>query len=796
VIDRQVRSFGIVSAAVMALYAVTACRTVGPGDSGELTAVMVSWGVAHPPGYPLLSLLGNLVHRLPFPGEPAFLLNLLSALFGALAAGVLAMAVSRWTGDATAGIVAGLALGVSRVFWEYALVVEVFSLNALFGALLIWLLAELVRSRDEGKPAMWTIPAMALVSVQALTHHLTLVLVAVPVGLTVLLLLARPEENGLDPKGVARAFGLSVVAALVGLLPLLYLPLAAARDPVLAWGEAFSPTGFVRQLLRSDYGTGTLMSPWGVAKLVIDEGAHVAPGLGHHFFRFWTEIPRSWGWLAPPVALAGAVLPFREPGSPWRMVLVLWVGLLAMFFLRVNSPLIPLHLGVTERFYILHHVVVAFLFGCGLAALLAAARKRGAAPRAAVLVLALVATVAGPVVLHGRDVSMHDNRFSADLGLNFTTGLPDSAFLLSEGDLLHNAFYYQQLAMRRRTDVEYVDLQKLTYEWYVRQIRRSGRFRLPERMTHYSSEPESQSVDWLKLNTGPGGHPVAAVSVQDVSYMKEWNLLPQGMWWVFRRKSDGVDIDSLAARAEVIIRAWKLDSLDRHYHDRSWEVAQRETYWRALAYVGALIQFADDTALEHPRPGPTGYAAELRATAQRLAGPDSSTVRALEAEMYQRLLVSGLTHFGRIVTPAELAVKMVSLAEEAVAMGPNDPLALGRLADLLQADPARWSPVRHLELRRRLVDAAPGDEAALGNYVQIVIDGFRNGQVDSAVELAGVIRRQERYVALLKTAAQLSDEPTLIARIAKWESYLRDARGLATRMNGGRPPAPPPTPPK
>ena len=49
-IGKQARTFGIVATAVMVLYAMTACRTVGPGDSGELTAVMVSWGVAHPPG--------------------------------------------------------------------------------------------------------------------------------------------------------------------------------------------------------------------------------------------------------------------------------------------------------------------------------------------------------------------------------------------------------------------------------------------------------------------------------------------------------------------------------------------------------------------------------------------------------------------------------------------------------------------------------------------------------------------------------------------------------------------------
>ena len=36
--------------ALFLLYVITCCRTVGPGDSGELTVVMSRWGIAHAPG--------------------------------------------------------------------------------------------------------------------------------------------------------------------------------------------------------------------------------------------------------------------------------------------------------------------------------------------------------------------------------------------------------------------------------------------------------------------------------------------------------------------------------------------------------------------------------------------------------------------------------------------------------------------------------------------------------------------------------------------------------------------------
>src|SRR5512140_1305112 len=99
-------AFSSVFLATFALYAATACRTVGPGDSGELTVVMSTWGVAHAPGYPLMSLIGNLVSLFPFPGEPAFVLNLLTSLFGALGAAVLGAAVVETTGSIAAGVIA------------------------------------------------------------------------------------------------------------------------------------------------------------------------------------------------------------------------------------------------------------------------------------------------------------------------------------------------------------------------------------------------------------------------------------------------------------------------------------------------------------------------------------------------------------------------------------------------------------------------------------------------------------------------------------------------------------------
>ena len=68
----------------LVLYLLTNSPTVNFTDSGELITVAWAGGIAHPPGYPLYTLLAALAVRLPF-GDPAWRVNLVSVLFAAAA---------------------------------------------------------------------------------------------------------------------------------------------------------------------------------------------------------------------------------------------------------------------------------------------------------------------------------------------------------------------------------------------------------------------------------------------------------------------------------------------------------------------------------------------------------------------------------------------------------------------------------------------------------------------------------------------------------------------------------------
>jgi len=89
---RQHRRFAgclAVAGVSFALYLYTLAPTVSyGGDCGELTTCAYTLGVAHPTGYPLYLMVGKLFTALPV-GDVAYRMNLMSASFAALTAGVL-----------------------------------------------------------------------------------------------------------------------------------------------------------------------------------------------------------------------------------------------------------------------------------------------------------------------------------------------------------------------------------------------------------------------------------------------------------------------------------------------------------------------------------------------------------------------------------------------------------------------------------------------------------------------------------------------------------------------------------
>ena len=157
-VDRAWDSGSSPAGSLSRLYVRTAARTItwahGAADGAELSAVAATLGIAHPPGYPLYTLIGHLFSLIP-AGEVAFRL----ALFSAVAASVgVALAThivlahsprgASRTSSLVGAIAAGLALAVSPMYWSQGTVPEVMALGSAFVLALMALLLAWRPGRD------------------------------------------------------------------------------------------------------------------------------------------------------------------------------------------------------------------------------------------------------------------------------------------------------------------------------------------------------------------------------------------------------------------------------------------------------------------------------------------------------------------------------------------------------------------------------------------------------------------------------------------------------------------------
>jgi hypothetical protein len=441
-------------------YLTTICPTVGPGDSGELVTVAHVFGVAHPPGYPLFTVLGALFDRVLSVGEPAFRVNLVSAVFGAVSTSLAYALILRLGGSKASGFLGSLLLAFSPLFWVYSGVAEVFTLNTALCLALVLHSVGMVR-REAGSDPRWRGHLVfGLLAGLALANHHTSILVIGPAGLVVLgrEVLSGPRK-GLPGQAVALLSGL-----VLGLAPYAVLPLAAAADPPLNWDDPRTLERFLRLFLRRDYGTFQLVS---------SEIASGDSGFLDHSKLFLGGLLRHTLFVGPPLAVVAVVGIFRRrvPAREGRTIVVLSSLTTSFVFLtRVNSPLdTPLFVGVVERFHILPQALFCILAGLGfddLVARLSVTRKRWVSLGGATLVALL------SFVVHRDEADHSSNRVVHDFGANLLHGLPEGALLFSHSDLATNALRYQIHVLGRRPDTIVLDQELLTYPWYVEAARR------------------------------------------------------------------------------------------------------------------------------------------------------------------------------------------------------------------------------------------------------------------------------------------------------------------------------------
>jgi tetratricopeptide (TPR) repeat protein len=285
------------------VYVTTLAPSVTLEDSGEYLSVAETFGIAHPPGAPLWTLLAGSLARAPF-GTTALKVNLFSAVCGALACYFLYAWVFRRTGDAWTALAAAGVAAFSRCVWGQCLVAEIYALNLA----MIFLCFNLVEKWRETERPAWLFATALAGGLGAGNHHL-LILVS-PV------VLARAFggqwKKLVNPKLVLGSVG----CLLLGLSVYLYLPIRSAMGPPILWEKIDSVASFWGYFSREMYKTA--------------EGGLWYAGdpldALQFFFAFLRRLPAEQGGILVLFALPGLVSLWKKDRVLFGMV----AGVLAL----------------------------------------------------------------------------------------------------------------------------------------------------------------------------------------------------------------------------------------------------------------------------------------------------------------------------------------------------------------------------------------------------------------------------------------------------------------------------------
>ena len=335
--------------AAITLYGLTMPVSISLEDAGLFQMVCRMDGLAHPPGYPLFSLLCKPLLPLidTLTSNPVVSGNFLSAAFAGLAAVTFYYCCCELTRDSLLASVASLAWLLSPALWSQAVTFDVYTLAALNLMACFWLLLKFATS---GETRWWLAAAFAYGL--ALSNHWPLMILSTPA----LLMLSLQQKQRLRKMAKEPLLLVATSALfLLGLTP--YLSLLSATEPAISIaGGIHSIDDFLKHVSRHDYAQATtatlkdnLRYSWWLTKYTFGQA----------------------GYLGIPLVALGLLESFRRlPASTAWVLVLLWTGTTLLLGWLLDFSYNTLGKAYFAPYTIIAMAVPALWFALGLTRIL------------------------------------------------------------------------------------------------------------------------------------------------------------------------------------------------------------------------------------------------------------------------------------------------------------------------------------------------------------------------------------------------------------------------------------------
>lgn len=544
-------------------------RHIVAGDSGDLVTAAATFGVPHPPGYPLYTFAGWIATKVfPWFG-PAWAVGLLSSLPHALVVGFVSRIVYRITKSAIGACFAALLLVGNYLFFLYATTAEVFALFVLF---LVGLLYLAIRW-DETEDYRFLLLGTGVFGL-ALTHH-HVILFLVPAlaiyGWHTRRMLARVLT-------IRRAL-LAVGLFFLGLAPYLYVLVAARSGSMVNWDHVTTPARFIQLITRADYGT-------------FQSGALIGSQLSQRFISvvaYARFLLLDFSWMGVSIAALGFISLWQKKRALALLIGTALVSLGPLFFFYASFPLANrFTLGTYERFLLPSYTLIALLFGVGIAAggeVIPRVLKRYLRPPSmTVLRYGLAVVVAGFIGITGwatlwRFWGLAHDTTAERIGVDLLRSVPENSLVLVSRDTTLFTTQYVRYALSYRPDTVVLHLHALAGRDYQETVARA----FPDIIIPAKNENFFETFILENMDA----HPIFTNSPFAVGEAYVW--VPQGLLYQLMSKDSAPTASELREQNDAIWAAYQDPArglLSRYNHLMLADV--RDVYASAHVALGKV----------------------------------------------------------------------------------------------------------------------------------------------------------------------------------------------------------------
>jgi len=483
---------------------------------------------------------------------------------------------------------------------------QVFSLNNLFICGLIFLTLKFASA-----PTPTTAFVGAFWCGLSLTNQHTSIFFILPIVLWVLFVGRRFLLPYRIPHLIV-CFGL-------GLIPYLYLFVAARNAPPGSWGDTSNWEGFVHHFLRREYGTFRLYSG--------DDGTSNQLALALWYFAN-DIVSQQALFVGGPIGLLGVVVSFkadmRSSAAVSLLILTMFSFYMIVFHILANLPLTKaLFFGIHKRFWMQPCSCVFLWIGVGLKSALETVGRLNNQ----LTMLVATALIASQVGRHYRLMDMSTNTAVFDYGKMVLDHLPNNTLLVVKGDLITNSVRYLQTCEGYREDVVHMDQSMMTYEWYKITQEKHLRVKFPKPVYH-PYKPEGYSFfEFLKKNWKNQPTFLCGGYYHDEpKVLEKYKLWPHGFCDQIVDPKKGTPLDRFKGSSlawydwtKSLLPEWAPPDM-RKFTDDSWEAVVYSDYWQCThKFLFHLLEIAisknndqelmrvcareyDNLVLRHPNP--------------------------------------------------------------------------------------------------------------------------------------------------------------------------------------------------